>query len=75
MSTTGENSEKTPLHRAARNNAREVAVELIEHGANVHAKDKDGITPLLLAALCNAREVAGRAHRARRRCPRQGRCR
>ena len=48
----------TPLHIAALNDAREVAAELIERGADVHAKDKNGSMPLHIAAANNARGVA-----------------
>ena len=40
----------TPLHVAARTNAREVLIELIDRGADVHAKDNRGETPLHEAA-------------------------
>ena len=48
----------TDLHRAARENLREVAALLLEKGAAVNAKDNDGDTPLHDAARSNAREVA-----------------
>ncbi|CAH1773894.1 unnamed protein product [Owenia fusiformis] len=40
----------TPLHIAALVDNPEIATHLIENGASVHAKDKEGRTPLLLAA-------------------------
>ncbi|MEO6259824.1 MAG: ankyrin repeat domain-containing protein [Thermoanaerobaculia bacterium] len=40
----------TPLLRAASNDDSALGLFLIEHGANVNAKDQNGSTPLLLAA-------------------------
>ena len=48
---------ETPLHRAARSNAREVVSEFIERGADVHARNDIGWTPLHVATWSNAREV------------------
>ena len=48
----------TPLHLAARHNAKEVAEQLIAKGADVNAKDNTGRTPLHDAAWFNAIEVA-----------------
>ena len=47
-----------PLHIAALNNALEVAVVLIENGADVHAKSEKGLISLHLAAMNDALEVA-----------------
>jgi ankyrin repeat protein len=44
----------TPLINAASNDDPALGLFLIEHGANVNAKDDNGSTPLLLAAShCN----------------------
>ena len=39
----------TPLHYAARSNSDGIAMWLIDHGADVNAKNEDGETPLLIA--------------------------
>ena len=47
---------ETPLHRACINNAYnrvKIVYELIKHGANIEARDKDGLTPLMYAARAN----------------------
>ena len=49
---------ETHLHTAARMNDSNSALWLIANGANVHAKDEDGLTPLHLAAVYNATETA-----------------
>ena len=48
----------TPLHWAAWSNASEVAALLVEHGADIHAKDSYESTPLHWAAWSNTSEVA-----------------
>lgn len=53
-----DDGEWTPLHVAAVKNARDVAAELIERGADVHATDHREWTPLHRAADNDAREVA-----------------
>ncbi|XP_072765725.1 transient receptor potential cation channel subfamily A member 1 homolog [Anoplolepis gracilipes] len=40
---------RTPLHQAVKNNRADVVRVLVEHGADVNAKDERLITPLLLA--------------------------
>ena len=50
----------TPLHGAALKDAHETTVELLRHGANVNAKDKDNATPLHYAADSNAHKTARR---------------
>ncbi|XP_070171397.1 transient receptor potential channel pyrexia [Polyergus mexicanus] len=40
---------RTPLHQAVKNNHADVVRALVEHGADVNAKDERLITPLLLA--------------------------
>ncbi|XP_031548959.1 transient receptor potential cation channel subfamily A member 1-like [Actinia tenebrosa] len=44
----------TPLHNAAKNNSSAILELLIEHGANVNAKDDNNVTPLMLAASFGA---------------------
>ena len=48
----------TPLHIAASVNALETAVELIDHGAEIHSRDWFGGTPLHEAASQGAYETA-----------------
>ena len=48
----------TPLHVAARENAHELVVALLEGGADIEATNSDGDTPLHQAALGKAREAA-----------------
>ena len=48
----------TPLHHASRTNSREVAVDLLQRGADVNAVDRGGYTPLHRAAENNSEEVA-----------------
>jgi ankyrin repeat protein len=43
-------SNTSPLYLAALNNCTQVAVFLIDHGANVNAKAKGDVTPLHIAA-------------------------
>lgn len=47
----------TPLHRAASAGKVEVCRWLLEQGAKVDAKDRQGQTPLMMAAICNHEEV------------------
>ncbi|MEM7176041.1 MAG: ankyrin repeat domain-containing protein, partial [Chlamydiota bacterium] len=47
-----------PLHYAAFYNSKEVAKILLQHGADVNAKNEDGETPLHYAAFYNNKEVA-----------------
>ena len=48
----------TPLHFAARYcKSREAIARLLEENPDIEARDKNGITPLLLAALLNSPEV------------------
>ena len=49
---------KYPLHKAAANNAKEVAELLIQKGANIEAQEENQYTPLHRAAKNNAKEVA-----------------
>ena len=51
-------SGRTPLHIAARENDSEVAEVLIQQGADPNAKNNDGWTPLHTAAVNNAAAVA-----------------
>ncbi|KAI0269607.1 ankyrin repeat-containing domain protein, partial [Russula aff. rugulosa BPL654] len=46
----------TPLHKASASGRIEIVRLLIEHGANVEAKDYLGQTPLDVARLYNGRE-------------------
>lgn len=43
-------SGRTPLHRAALHGHTEVVLRLLVHGVSVNPADKDGMTPLMLAA-------------------------
>ena len=40
----------TPLHWAAHKEHTEIALLLIENGADIHLKDKEGRTPVSMAA-------------------------
>ena len=42
--------DETPLHLAARNGNPQMVALLMDHGANVHAKNNKGQTPLHLAS-------------------------
>jgi hypothetical protein len=42
----------TPLHQAARRGCAEVAAALLDHGANIEARDAKGQTPLRRAVNC-----------------------
>lgn len=48
----------TPLHMAARRGNASIALELLECGANIAARDRRGDTPLRRALNCKKREVA-----------------
>ena len=67
----GDDDGRTALHLAAMaaygnyGDAAETAVVLLKAGANVHAKNNGGATPLHVAAYGNAPETVGLA---------QGRC-
>ena len=43
----------TPLHEAAMRNNKEVAKILVEHGADLFAKDNNNRTPKEVALQCN----------------------
>jgi ankyrin repeat protein len=47
----------TPLHQAARRGSCPVAAALLDHGANVEARDAKGETPLRRAVNCRQAEV------------------
>lgn len=42
---------RTPLHWACMGHQRDVAIYLIEHGADVNCVDRDNVTPILFAAM------------------------
>ena len=48
----------TPLHMAARRGNTEVATALLDCGANIAARDSQGVTPLRRATNCRKAEVA-----------------
>jgi truncated hemoglobin YjbI/ankyrin repeat protein len=50
--------QSTPLHMAARRDNAEVATALLDHGANIEARDSNGDTPLRRAVNCNQPNVA-----------------
>ena len=50
--------DSTPLHAAALADARQTAEVLLQNGADINAKAKNGTTPLHDAALADARETA-----------------
>jgi ankyrin repeat protein len=54
----------TPLHWAALRDHEEVARELIAHGADVNAQNRDGETPLRVAERSKKRGVAQLLHQA-----------
>jgi truncated hemoglobin YjbI len=47
----------TPLHQAARRGSRAVAAALLDHGANIEARDAKGETPLRRAVNCRQAAV------------------
>ncbi|MBM9538543.1 ankyrin repeat domain-containing protein [Desulfobulbus alkaliphilus] len=49
---------RTPLHEAVENGHKDVAVMLIEHGANIQPRDNDQSAPLHLAARTGNLELA-----------------
>ena len=51
-------SGNTPLHHAAESGAFEVAELLIDRGASIDAKNKDGRTPLMETVVASAGDVA-----------------
>lgn len=50
----------TPLHLAARYKLKETVNLLLEYGADIHAKDRDGNTPLHCAADYSSSKVFNR---------------
>ena len=48
----------TPLHMAARRGNTEIAAALLECGANIDARDNQGVTPLQRAINCRKKSVA-----------------
>ncbi|KAI0269072.1 ankyrin repeat-containing domain protein, partial [Russula aff. rugulosa BPL654] len=47
----------TPLHQASANGRIEIVRLLIEHGANVEAKNDEGETPLDVARVVQREEI------------------
>ena len=60
LETTEKVRRSTPLHAAVAHNHFEAASVLVEHGANVRAKDIDGQTPAMKAALNKRTDILGR---------------
>jgi ankyrin repeat protein len=48
----------TPLHAAAHANQAKIAQLLLDHGANVKAKDMEGRTPMFHTSFHKAKAVA-----------------
>ena len=61
VNATGGEQGLTPLHWAAHKEMEEVALYLIQRGADVMAKDKTGRTPLSMAAPGLAAKMRGEA--------------
>jgi ankyrin repeat protein len=50
---------KTALHTASWNNKKEAVGALISHGADINARMKDGITPLMDASMRGHAQIVG----------------
>ena len=57
---TGAAQRIAPLHWAAHKESTEIALLLIEFGANIQLKDKEGRTPLSLASQSLATKMIGK---------------
>ena len=53
-----EEKKKCALHFAAQNDDEDVMRKMIARGVSVHAEDKDGWTPLHMAAYCGNKVAA-----------------
>ena len=53
---------RTPLHLCASNGNEPILWQLLSHGADVHAKDSDGATPLHRAIDAGHDDVARHVH-------------
>lgn len=63
MATFKDEDSITPLHVAARFGCREVALLLIQHGANIEAIDLNGRTPIEEANSCGFKELGSEMNR------------
>ena len=58
VNESDEELSRTALHWAAAEGHREVVEALLASGANVEARDKDGRSPLTIAASCNRKHIS-----------------
>ena len=63
MATFKDEDNITPLHVAARFGCREVALLLIQHGANIEAIDLNGQTPIEEANSCGFKKLGSEMNR------------
>ena len=58
VNTNSENRDMTPLHLATLKQHPKIVKMLIEHGADVNVKEKNGLTPYMLCAVTDNVELA-----------------